>query len=87
MFFIVVDAHSKWPEVGPMRTTTAEKTVDVLMSIYIREERGFAPVVSDNGSQFVSEHFKHFMELNEVKHITSAPEHKWTRSKHSGCLI
>ena len=26
-FLIIVDAHSKWPEVIPMMTTTAEKTI------------------------------------------------------------
>ncbi|XP_021353194.1 uncharacterized protein K02A2.6-like [Mizuhopecten yessoensis] len=74
MFLIVVDAHSKWPEVVPMRTTTAEKTVDVLRNIFARNGVP-RQVVSDNGPQFVSEHFKNFMKLNGVKHITSAPYH------------
>lgn len=27
MFFVVVDAHSKWPEVIVMDSTTSEKTI------------------------------------------------------------
>lgn len=30
MLFVLVDAHSKWPEVYPMASTTATKTVEVL---------------------------------------------------------
>ncbi|KAI7813566.1 hypothetical protein IRJ41_020631 [Triplophysa rosa] len=30
MFLIAVDAHSKWPEVLPMKTTTSEKTVSFM---------------------------------------------------------
>ena len=28
MFFVAVDAHSKWPEVEVMSTTTSEKTIE-----------------------------------------------------------
>ena len=30
MLFVLVDAHSKWPEVYPMSSTTSEKTIDML---------------------------------------------------------
>ena len=30
MYFIIVDAHSKWPEVIPMSTTTSNQTIAVL---------------------------------------------------------
>ena len=29
MFFVLVDSHSKWLEVEPMESTTAEKTIEV----------------------------------------------------------
>ena len=30
IFFVVIDSHSKWIEVEHMRSTTAEKTIEVL---------------------------------------------------------
>ena len=34
MFFIVVDVHLKWPEVEVISTTTSEKTIEVLRSLF-----------------------------------------------------
>ena len=56
MFLIVVDSHSKWPEVVAIKKTTAEATISELhrlFSCYGLLEQ----VVSDNGPQFVSEEF------------------------------
>ena len=36
MFLIVVDAHSKWPEVILMSTTTSTKTIETLQAIFAR---------------------------------------------------
>ncbi|GAA6089209.1 uncharacterized protein K02A2.6-like, partial [Tachysurus ichikawai] len=77
MFLIAVDAHSKWPEVVPMKTTTSENTVSVLRTIFSRN-RLPEQICTDNGRQFVSDEFQKFMKLNGVKHITSAPYHPAT---------
>lgn len=74
MFFVVVDAHSKWPEVEIMKTTTAEKTIKVLRNLFARHGLP-EQLVSDNGPQFTSSEFKQFMHKNRVKHILSAPYH------------
>ncbi len=72
MFFIIVDAHSKWPEVCIMKSTTAEKTVQALREIFSRN--GIPDqIVSDNGPQFISEEFKKFTQANGIKHTFSAP--------------
>ncbi len=34
MFLIVVDSHSKWLEVVPMSSTSTEKTLDALRSLF-----------------------------------------------------
>ena len=34
MLFVLVDAHSKWPEVYPMTTTTSGDTIEVLWKIF-----------------------------------------------------
>ena len=33
-YLIVVDRHSKWLDVVPMRSTTASQTIDVLMGLF-----------------------------------------------------
>ena len=73
-FLIVIDAHSKWPEVVGMTTTTAQRTITELRKIFaaygLPEQ-----LVSDNGPQFVSDDFALFMKMNGIKHIRCAPYH------------
>ena len=77
MLLVVVDAYSKWPEVAVMEETTAERTVEELRD---RIARWGLPlqIVTDNGPQFISETFKCFMKLNNIKHITTSPYHPAT---------
>lgn len=65
MFLVVVDAHSKWPEVAVMKGTSSEKTVEALRSIFSRFGLP-QQLVSDNGPQLVSEEFETFMEENGI---------------------
>ncbi|XP_024064460.2 LOW QUALITY PROTEIN: uncharacterized protein K02A2.6-like, partial [Terrapene carolina triunguis] len=77
MFLVVVDAHSKWPEVSIMQSTTAKSTIQKLRGLFshfgLPEQ-----LVSDNGLQFVSQEFQNFMKANGIHHITSAPYHPST---------
>ena len=72
MFFVLVDAHSKCPEVLEMKSTTAEKTIDVMRTLFgsygIPEQ-----VVSDNGPQFTSDEFTEFMKRNRIKRTPYHP--------------
>ena len=70
-FFVIVDAHSKWPEVTMMKTTTAVKTIEVLRDM-IAHHGLPEQLVSDNGPQFIADEFKLFLKENRVKHILSA---------------
>ena len=73
-FLVVVDAHSKWPEVIEMPSTTSFKTTEALRNLF--EKYGLPEqLVSDNGPQFTSEEFAEFMKVNGIKHIRSAPYH------------
>jgi len=74
MFLLVVDAHSKWPEVIPMSSTTTAKMIAVLRTIFARNGLP-EQVCTDNGLQFVAEEFKLVMKKNGIKHFTSAPYH------------
>ena len=73
-FLIVVDAHSKWPEVFPMTSTTSTKLCDKLRMWFAAYGLPKC-IVSDNGPQLVSAEFENFLRNNGVKHVTSPPYH------------
>ena len=72
MLLITTDAHSKWPEVCVMNSTTAARTIAALRNMFARY--GIPEqMVSDNGPQFVAEEMRQFLATNGVKHLRSAP--------------
>ena len=74
MWLLLIDAYSKWPEVHAMSSTTAQATVQQLRGIFATH--GLPQmIVSDNGSQFVSEEFKQFCTSRGIQHNTIAPYH------------
>ncbi|XP_057209277.1 uncharacterized protein K02A2.6-like [Triplophysa rosa] len=80
MILVVVDAHSKWPEVQLMKSTTSEKTIEVLQNFF--SHYGLPEIlVSDNELQFISQEFSTFLKANYVKHICSAPYHPATNGQ------
>ena len=60
MFLIVVDAHSKWPEVMQMTSTSAEQTIVVLRQLFASYGLPLQ-LVSDNGPQFTAIEFQRFL--------------------------
>ena len=65
MLMVVIDAHSKWPEIFVMENTTAEETISTLRSLFAR--MGLPDqIVSDNGPQFTSETFRKFATTNGI---------------------
>ena len=74
MYFVVIDAYSKWPEVIIMNNITSGTTITVLREIFARY--GVCDqLVSDNGPSFCSAEFQKFLTENGIKHIRSAPYH------------
>ena len=73
-FFILVDAHSKWPEIVEMKSTTSQQTIFVLRNLFATYGLPLQ-IVSDNGPQFTSAEFEHFLKMNGVKHILCSPYH------------
>ncbi|KHJ40181.1 integrase core domain protein [Trichuris suis] len=74
MFMVVVDAHSKWPEVVHMQRITAQQTIETLKTIFARF--GYPEVlVSDNGTQFSASEFTAFCAENGIRQMTTAPYH------------
>ena len=77
MFLIIMDAHSKWPEVVSTQSTTSAKTIDILRSVFARI--GLPEIlISDNGPQLASEEFDQFTKTNGIKHVKSALYHPAT---------
>ena len=75
-FLIAVDAHSKWPEVVPMTTTTSNHTITVLRQMF--SAYGLPQqLVTDNGPQFTSFAigFATFCAGNGIKHVRTSPYH------------
>ena len=74
MFLILIDAHSKWVEAFPINSSTSAIVIDRLRTVFA--QFGLPEmVVTDNGTCFVSDVFEQFLQLNGVKHTTSAPYH------------
>ena len=74
---VVVDAHSKWPEVATKTSTTALATIRVLREMFATYGLP-QQLVSDNGPQFTSTEFADFLKQNGIKHIKSALYHPST---------
>ena len=62
MFFLAIYAHSKWPEIFLMRSTT------VFASFGLRDQ-----LVLDNGPQFTAREFADFVNAIGIGHIRTAP--------------
>ena len=60
-YLIMVDAHSKWPEViGPTKTKTADSTINAMRNVFARYGLP-TQVVSDNGPPFQSAEYEEFL--------------------------
>lgn len=78
MFLLVVDAHSKRPEVFLMKNNTqASKLISVFRILFSRF-RIPEHVVSDNGTNYKSAEFRECLKINGVKHTFSPPYHPAT---------
>nr|XP_037270742.1 uncharacterized protein K02A2.6-like [Rhipicephalus microplus] len=73
-FILVVDYHSRYPEVVTLRSTTAQAVIDVLKSIFARH--GIQREVrSDNGPPFSSREFAALAASYGFDHVTSSPNY------------
>jgi len=71
MYFVLVDAYSKFPEVVKMKSITTSSTIRALRDIFSRHGLPKS-IISDNGPQFTSSEFKTFCDNNGIAHITTA---------------
>uniref|UniRef100_A0A914KW29 RNA-directed DNA polymerase n=1 Tax=Meloidogyne incognita TaxID=6306 RepID=A0A914KW29_MELIC len=74
VYFIVIDAHSKWPEVFENMTTSAKDVIKCFE--WLGTHYGYPEtIVSDNGSPFRSNEFKVYCQDKGISQVFSAPYH------------
>lgn len=56
------------------KSTTSSKTIEILSSTFARFGSPIQ-IVSDNGTQFTSENFQLFCNINGIEHIRTSPYH------------
>ncbi|XP_062556754.1 uncharacterized protein K02A2.6-like [Armigeres subalbatus] len=73
-FLVIVDALTKWPEIYCTNSMTSSVTINKLFETIARF--GLPDViVTDNGTQFDSNSFAKFCEMNGIEHIKIPPFH------------
>lgn len=74
MWFIMVDAKTKWPEAIKMKNTDARTTIEKMRKIF--STHGLPEqIVSDNGPQFTSEEWREYCESRGIVHTLTPPYH------------
>ena len=69
---VVVECYSCYYEIAVMRTTTSEKTIDVLKEIFMQHGLPIS-VNSDNDHQFTLSAFVEYMQSVGIEHYHSPP--------------
>ena len=79
MFLIVVDAHSKLPEVIPIATTNTTRTIEELRKLFTPHSLP-EQLASDNEPQFIAKNFRAFVRSNGTEQVRSAPYYPATNA-------
>ena len=80
IYFLAIDAFSKWPEVNKVHTTSSQAAIGALTSMIARF--GIMDlIVSDNATAFTSFEFQQFCKRFAIRHITPAPYHPNTNGE------
>ena len=74
MFLVIIDSFSKWIEVIPTQSATADVTIKALRTVFTSL---WLPsmIVSDNGPCFTSHEFTNFCKHNGIYHVKTLPHH------------
>lgn len=74
-FLVIYDVFSSWGDVHILKRLASD---DVIIALRETFKYTLLPkcLVSDNGTCFTSEEFRHFCENNKIRHVTSPAYHK-----------
>ena len=70
----IIDYGSRYPEVLPLRLTTATRVIEKLMEVFARLGLP-SMLVSDNGPQFGATEMEQFLEELGIQHIKASPRY------------
>ncbi|KAK3093815.1 hypothetical protein FSP39_020533 [Pinctada imbricata] len=70
--FVLVDYYSRWFEIEVTKVTTSEKITRILSKMFVTHGLPVS-IQTDNGPQFISEHFRSFMQLHGIIHRHTTP--------------
>ena len=74
MYLIIIDAHSKGPEVLPFSTVTSQSIVRKMKEIFAIH-RLPDEIVTDSGTPFTGTKFQQFVIQNGIQHVKVVPYH------------
>ncbi|XP_037558455.1 uncharacterized protein LOC119435817 [Dermacentor silvarum] len=73
-FLVMVDAFSKWVDVHPVPSPSAEATISVFRTVF--SQHGLPDIiVSDNGPAFTSSQYADFLNRNGIRRMMVPPYH------------
>lgn len=74
---VIIDYYSRYYEIAIMKSTTAEKTVEMLKIVFARHGLPLT-IKTDNGPQFISQVFADYMTNIGAKHLKVTP--RWPQA-------
>ena len=78
MYLIIIDAHSKWPEIiNCKKYADAKRLIKELKNLFVRFGLPMH-CVTEGGPQFRSTEFLEFLKANKIEHTFSPPYHPAT---------
>ncbi|GFX16481.1 retrovirus-related Pol polyprotein from transposon 17.6 [Trichonephila clavipes] len=66
---VITDHFSKWAEIIPLKKASARIIADSLFGNYISRYGAPVKLISDNGTQFISDIFEHLSNRLGIRHV------------------
>jgi hypothetical protein len=78
---VAIDCFSNWPVAAPLKTMTAAEVVRLFFKLVIKDHGCPEAVLSDQGTQFMSDAFNEMCESFNIKRMTASAYHHQTAGK------
>jgi hypothetical protein len=78
---VAIDCFSNWPVAAPLKTMTAAEVVRLFFKLVIKDHGCPEAILSDQGTQFMSDAFKEMCESFNIKRTTASAYHHQTAGK------
>lgn len=71
--YTIIDDATRWSYVKTYDTSNAKNTVDFLKNVLQRSYFDIKKIRTDNGTEFINDKTKHFLEKNSISHRKNTP--------------